>query len=294
MEAIWEYIFDDLLQVNSHDYPVLLTEPPFNPKPNRERIVEIMFETFQVPDLNISVQGVLALLGQGRTTGLVVDSGDGVTHTVPVYEAFAMPHAAQRLNIAGRELNNVLAKRLAQRDICMTTTDDQQHVRAMKEKHCYVSLEPSAESADPVTYRFPDGRAVELKDERWLTPEALFNPELIGWEGEGVSKIAWKSISQCDIDLRKSLMGAIVLSGGTTCFPNFPQRLLQDVKLLCPASAASSIKVVASPERHFAVWHGAQVSASVRYMNMAQWMSSDEYDEYGPGYIHEKLAFKSD
>jgi actin-related protein len=293
MEAIWEYIYDDLLKVSANEYPVLLTEPPFNPKPNRERITEIMFETFQVPDLNISIQGVLALLGQGHMTGLVVDSGDGVTHTVPVYDGYAITHAAQRLNLAGRELNVQLAKRLAIRDICLTTSQDQEQVRAMKEKCCYVSLDPANERAEPVTYKFPDGRTVELRDERHLVPEALFNPELVGDESEGLSKLAWKSISQCEIDIRKTLMRNVVLSGGTTMFPFFEKRLQNELKNLCAASAASSVNVVASANRNFAVWQGAKVSASVRYYNMAQWRSAEEYDEYGPAFIHEKLAFRT-
>merc|ERR1712139_256068 len=96
------------------NHPVLLTEPPYNPKPSRERMVETMFETFGVPSLNISIQGVLALLGQGRTTGLVLDSGEGVTHTIPIFDGFGFTPNIKRLNLAGRDLNTLLAKLLAQ------------------------------------------------------------------------------------------------------------------------------------------------------------------------------------
>merc|ERR1712070_827895 len=105
-----EHTFDEVLQVNPAEHPVLLTEPPYNPKVTRERMVEIMFETFGVPSLNISIQGVLALLGQGRTTGLVLDSGEGVTHTFPVLDGFCVTTGITRLDLAGRELNTLLAK----------------------------------------------------------------------------------------------------------------------------------------------------------------------------------------
>merc|ERR1719420_1392566 len=105
---MWEYTYYDLLGINPSEHPALLTEPPYNPKPNRERMVEIMFETFQVPELNISIQGVLSLLGQGRTTGLVLDSGEGVTNTIPIFDGFGLPMAINRLDMAGRELNTLM------------------------------------------------------------------------------------------------------------------------------------------------------------------------------------------
>merc|ERR1719333_46998 len=155
MELLWEKTFIDFLDVNPQEHWVLLTEPPYNPKPNREKMVETMFETFGVPSLNVSIQGVLALLGQGRTTGLVLDSGEGVTHTIPIFDGFGLPHCINRLDLAGRELNTLLAKLLAQEGTCLTTTTDQHHVRLMKEKHCYVALDPSSEFAETVSYKIP-------------------------------------------------------------------------------------------------------------------------------------------
>merc|ERR1740121_2420467 len=160
MELLWEYTFFEQLRVDPGKHPVLLTEPPYNPKPNREKVVEIMFEAFGVPSLNVSIQGVLALLGQGRTTGLVLDSGEGVTNTIPIFDGFGLPHCINRLDLAGRELHTLLAKLLAQEDTTLTTTSQQHHVRQMKEQHCYVALNPSAEFADPVKYKMPDGQEV--------------------------------------------------------------------------------------------------------------------------------------
>lgn len=292
MELLWEYTFFDQLKVNPNRHPVLLTEPPYNPKPNREKMVEIMFEAFGVPSLNISIQGVLALLGQGRTTGLVLDSGEGVTHTIPIFDGFGLPHCINRLDLAGRELNTLLAKLLAQEGICLTTTVDQHHVRAMKERHCYCALDPASEFAETVVYSLPGGREVPLTDERWKCPEALFNPSLVGLESLGVAGLVWESISRCDIDVRKTLLSNVVLSGGSTMFPGFSERLTKELRGYAPTASQANIRVVQSKDQKYAVWSGAQVFASLRSMQEEQWMTIEDYDEYGVSFIHDKIAVK--
>ena len=105
MEKVWNHTFFNELRCNPSECGgVLLTEAPRNPKANREKMVEIMFETFDVPNAYIAIQAVMSLYAAGRTTGLVVDSGDGVSHTVPVFEGFSIPHAVEKMEIAGRTL----------------------------------------------------------------------------------------------------------------------------------------------------------------------------------------------
>jgi actin-related protein len=292
MELIWEYTFDTLLGVNPQDHPILLTEPPYNPKPNRERMVEIMFETFGVPSLNISIQGVLALLGQGRTTGLVLDSGEGVTHLIPIFDGFGLPMGINRLDLAGRELNTLLAKLLAQEGTCMTTTDDQYHVRQIKEMHCYCALDPLKEVAEEKTYSLPDGREILLADERWKCPEALFNPGMIGLESLGVGALVTESVNKCEIDVRKSLLSNVVLSGGTTMFPGFSERLTKEIKYNVPTASQAGVRVVQSKDAKNAVYTGAQVYSTLRSMQEEQWMMIEDYDEYGANFIHDKIAVK--
>ncbi|KAG5457955.1 MAG: actin-domain-containing protein [Olpidium bornovanus] len=98
MERIWQHVYSEELKTLSEEHPVLLTEAPLNPRSNREQAAQVFFETFNVPAMYTSVQAVLR-----RTTGIVLDSGDGVTHAVPVYEGFAMRHAIRRIDVAGRE-----------------------------------------------------------------------------------------------------------------------------------------------------------------------------------------------
>merc|ERR1719394_284854 len=206
-----------------------------------------MFEVFNVPMLNVSIQGVLALLGQGRTTGVVLDSGEGVTHTIPIFDGFGLPHCINRMDIAGRELNTLLAKLLAQTGTSLTRTVDQHHCRDMKERHCYCALDPSSEFPDPIVHKLPDGREITLTDERWRTPEALFHPSLVSLESEphgrsGVAGMVWDSITRCDIDVRKTLLSNVVLSGGSTTFPGFPARLTKELRQYAPTGIQAGIR----------------------------------------------------
>lgn len=291
MEKIWHHTFYSGLRCEPQEHAVLLTEAALNPKANRERMTQIMFETFYVPALYVSTQAVLSLYASGRTTGIVCDSGDGVTHIVPIYEGYAMPHAVSRLNMAGRTLTEYLMKIMSERGNSFSTTAEREIVRDIKEKCCYIAenfdteMEKATGSGCDITYELPDGNIVALGSERFRCPEAIWQPSHLGMEAEGMHTMLFNSIMKCDIDLRRDLFSNIVLSGGTTMFPGFGKRMQKEITALAPSTMR--IRVLYPDDRKHSVFIGGSMLSDLdTFTQMC--VSKQEYTENGPTIIHKK------
>jgi len=269
-----------------------------NPKDNRERMTQIMFESFTVRRYYVNIQAVLSLYASGRTTGVVVDCGDGVSHTVPIYEGYSMPHAIQRINLAGRDLTDYICKILQESKIVLTTTAERESAKKIKEDLCYVS-ENFAEEVDNFAgkekqFEMPDGQVVTVHNQMIRCPELMFKPSLDGKEMMGLHELTRKTVNDCDLDVRKSLLENVVMSGGTTMFPNMPERLQSEIQGLVPE--ATKVKVIAPPERMISVWIGGSILSSLSTFSR-MWINRESnpdaqppivgYEEIGPRIVHQ-------
>lgn len=296
MKIVWEHTWEKL-EIDPTECKVLLTEPPMNPNKNRERLMTEMFETYGFQGIYVAVQAVLTLYAQGLLTGVVIDSGDGVTHIVPVYEGFALPHLTRRLDIAGRDITKYLIKLLLLRGYAFNASADFETVRIMKEKLCYVGYDVEIEQklANETTtlvqtYKLPDGREVKVGGERFGAPEALFQPHLINVEGAGVAELLFNCINAADIDTRAEFYKHIVLSGGSTMYPGLPSRLEREIKQLylervlkgdVSRLAKFKIRIEDPPRRKHMVFLGGAVLADIIKDKEEVWISKAEYEEQG-------------
>lgn len=384
-EKVWHHLFFNELRVDPKNHPVLLTEIPLNPKANRERVTQIMFETFEVPFMCIAVQSVLSVFSAGRQSGVVLESGESCTHVVPVYEGYAMQHATRMLDVAGHTLTErlkLLLPPLANNIEGIST------VRDTKESLCYVAFDFPAELAafdeelrvsstrglmysgedvedvsrpgsfhlcvrglsgsmvwqgevqfDMVIgallseiasggglpqliingartenrrrfchyevdlhveatlittkkitkdYELPNGTIVPVGKERFLCPEALFDPGLANKLGKGIHLMVFESVMLADVDLRDDLFGSVVLSGGTTMFPGLADRLHKEVSAL---ASMSNVKVVAAPERKYSVWTGGSILTNEHGLLFQQRLiSKAEFQEHGRQIVHKKCV----
>ena len=291
MEKIWGHIFTNELRVAPEEHNVLLTESSkWCYKENRIKIAQIMFETFNVPGLYIINPAVLSLLGVGKFTGIVMDSGDGGTSIVPIFDGFPLEYGIIRLDIAGRDHTKLLMNKLLYEIGCrFQTTAEFEITKSIKEKTCYVALDYNYEFQcfEPFEYELPDGNQIIIKNQRFRCPEALFKPSMVNQDEYGIHQGIYDSIQKCDIDVRRDLYNAIVLSGGNTMYPYLPERLTKEIKYLAPESMKEEVNVIASPERKFIAWIGGSILSTISSME-SMWITKTEYEESGATIVERK------
>lgn len=263
MERVWRYSFEELYahqnppseeqgedeqeRMIDSDLKVVLTEPSLNPRFAREKTVQMMFESFGVQNLFLGQEAGMLVYDHGITTGIACLCGDDVTEAVPIFEGFPLTYAINKqLNSAGKELTKFLSQLLTERAYKFFNLFEREIVRDIKERHCYVTMDYKSELRDSYNnpgkferhYEMPDGSLISLGNQRFRCTEYLFRPfEMNGLDKPGFQDLIYSSILECDVELRRTMTNNIMLSGGTTLFKNFPDRLRQELNQKLTARA---------------------------------------------------------
>jgi len=329
MEKYWQRCIYQYMSCDPEEHYMLLTEPPLNTPENREFTAEIMFETFNVPGLYIAVQAVLALCASlltkseksGKTTGVtgtVIDSGDGVTHIIPVVEGYVIGSCIKHVPLAGRDISNFIIQQLRDRGENLPPDDALNIAKKIKESFCYVCPDIVKEyqkfDTDPTRFRVFKAQNSKTKEEikidvgyeRFLGPEIFFSPEIFSSDfTTPLPNIVDSTIQACPIDTRRALYNYITLSGGSTMFKHFTQRLQRDIKRACEGRYDETkkrypnvdlkkvdVNVVTHPFQRFAVWFGGSMLASQPEF-LSYFHTKAEYAEQGPRIARHNPVFNS-
>jgi len=295
---LWEYSFKNKMNIKTEDFPqkkIMVTEAAMNSKKNRELMAEVIFEDHNFGACQFETQALLSLVAEGENTGLVLDSGDGVTHAIPVVEGYVQDWAIQRLNLAGRHVTNYLVKLLMQRGYAFNSSADFETVREIKEAMCFVSFDPTKDRklANETTlldkeYTLPDKSVIKIGRERFMATEVFFEPFLAGINDAGFHHKLNDCLKACDIANFVQLMQNIFLTGGTTMTPGLSTRLTSELADLLTKERyggdASRVRktgmLIHDPPRRM---HSVFIGASVLAFNGedSRWLTKAQYQEEG-------------
>uniref|UniRef100_K7EXT3 Actin related protein T2 n=2 Tax=Pelodiscus sinensis TaxID=13735 RepID=K7EXT3_PELSI len=291
MEKIWKHIYEHELGLKAFERPVLMTETSLNPTESRKKITQLMFEWFKVPAFYLSVQAILTLYASARIAGLVIDSGHGVTQTVPVYEGYYLPHAVSRLDIAGRDITEFLTKLLVESGHRFGSLAEKQGViEDIKEKLCYLAADPHRELAKRPEeilkeYKLPDGTLVSIGSPLFQAPEILFASGCSGNNAPGLHRMIAQSVTKCDTSIHNTLYGNMVLSGGSSLLHGLDERIFKGLEHQVPKGVP--IKIIAPTDRWFSTWIGASVITSLTSFKQ-MWITAADYKDFGPNIVQRR------
>ncbi|KAJ5070720.1 actin [Anaeramoeba ignava] len=288
IQRIWHHTFYNELCISPDYHPVLLSDVSLNPKINKEKITQIMFETFDIPSLYLENQAFLSLISNGKTTGIVVEMGGGVIQIVPIYQGFILSDSIVKFNLTGRKITDYLIKILNEKGYEFKTTSQLEIANDIKEKLCYVALDfdqemKKKEKTIEKNYELPDGKVLVIGNQRFRCSEVLFQPSLIEMNESGIHQKIYDSIMKCDREIQQDLFSNIILSGATSMLPGIKERLEKEINQLTPKN--SKCKIFSPSERKYSVWIGGSIFASIQN-SLSTFIQKTDYDEFGLSIIH--------
>jgi actin-related protein len=308
VERLWSHIIFRELRVIPEDHCFVLTQPANAPQDQKEKILELAMETFNVDSLYLGCAPVFSLYSYGRTTGVVLDSGRDVTSAVPIYEGYALGRHVTSSTIAGETLTKYLCQLLKQKGYAFDTLVELELINSMKERLCYVR-NPSDPSTEPGTsFSLPDGQQIPLDEHRHMCPEILFNCSILGDmyapkckmltdAGEeynpsipkGISWLVFAAINNCEPSMRQRLFNEIVLAGGNTLFSGTRNRMQEEITLFYRETHVNEglipISVSEMACRQYSAWlGGCMLSRTSMFPHLT--VNRREYEEQGHRVIH--------
>ncbi|KAJ5079666.1 actin-7-related [Anaeramoeba ignava] len=294
MEELWKFCYFNGLRIIPEEHPLLLIEPPsIQKKKQREKITSIMFETFNVPAFYLANSGILSLYSSGKTTGIVLESGGGLSHCVPIYESVDLKPQTKRIDLGGDDCTDYLMKSLIEKGYSISPHYQSNIFNKFKEENCYVSFDFEEESLIDEKFimkqkEIPEKQPINIGKERFESSEILFRPSLVGnYHQKGIHEMLYESIIECEHDLQKELFKNIVLSGGSTFFSGFEERLHKELSKV--VNNSTDFEIISLPERRYGSWIGGSILGSLSTFQQI-WISKYEYDDCGPKLIHRKCG----
>lgn len=290
-KMIFNKIYNDLNIINNKEIPLFIAEPPFTSKKQKNMLSELLFENFETPAVFFGTQGVLSLYAFGKTEGIVLESGKGVTQIVPITNGYKLDYAVQKINFGGEDIDQYLKLLLKKNGIYLYSSSEDCILEEMKETVCQLKdkafdrnqrnnlNEVDSHKIEDFDYKLPDGEIISIGSERFIAPEVLFNPSIAGMEFPGLHEFLDSAIKKMDLDLRKNFYGNIVLSGGNTMVNGFAERLANEMEPLVAEKTKLTI-LAAEIDRSCLVWKGASSIINVDSFS-SLWISKKDYEEHG-------------
>ena len=236
--SVLTHIFYNVLRVDPSKVNVIYTESALTPLETRKYIMRLFFETYKVKSVYIANSAVMALFSAGLTTGILVESGEGLTLVVPVVEGKVVTHTVQRLTLSGKDVSEYLRTLLLSYGVNITSSAQREILREIKEQNCFIALNPSEvakNTTDVTSYILPDGESAKIPmSVRVNAPEILFHPELLGYNIASIAQAIINAIMKIDKQYWRLMLNHVVLSGGNTMFQGFNYRLEEELKKLIP------------------------------------------------------------
>lgn len=300
IETLWEQIFTKM-GVQGQKQPVITTDSPTVLERDRNKMAELLFEKFEVPAYFVGSQSVFSLYAEGRTWGIVVDSGYGVTHAMAIHEGFAFPHTIGQLDLGGADICRNMVELFDDRGISLGDYGGIDTVTNIFHEHGHAPMDFASEALQlrlkpdtAPTYVLPDGQSIQLESEHIRAPEALFQPALAGCRGSGIADMVWDIVQTCDSDREggpmRKLSQFVLMVGGCSRISNIQERLKQELDAKSTLPRETFVTALATPERHHSAWVGASILANLPQFIENNFVSRAEFLESGSAAITKRCV----